>query len=309
MYKQFTTILITLFIFSFNLVAYAGDHFSTPEFISARIQLATGTDMHYVAKKAINKIHSRRATILLHGYSDSWRSFEEMLKLLPIEELPDPVFALDMRGHGESSAPGSYTQDDFIADIAAFMRAFSIREAVLIGHSMGSLIAHKFAIEYPDKVRALILLGSTPTMSNHPVVLELKPIINTFNDDEPADPEFVLEFQASTFYSPVEPWIIYRYVSESLKLRGAVWKQTLDGLNVEDHTNQLSDITAPTLILWGDQDPVFGLEEQLELNALIPNSTLVIYSDTGHAVNVERAKEVVEDIKAFVSEHMLHDTK
>jgi pimeloyl-ACP methyl ester carboxylesterase len=309
MYKQFTTILITLFIFSFNLVAYAGGHFSTPEFISARIQLATGTDMHYVAKKAINKIHSSRATILLHGYSDSWRSFEEMLKLLPIEELPDPVFALDMRGHGESSAPGSYTQDDFSADIAAFMRAFSIREAVLIGHSMGSLIAHKFAIEYPDKVRALILLGSTSTMSNHPVVLELKPIVDTFDNDEPADPEFVLEFQASTFYSPVEPWIIYRYVSESLKLRGAVWKQTLDGLNVEDHTSQLSDITAPTLILWGDQDPVFGLQEQLELNALIPNSTLVIYSDTGHAVNVERAKEVVEDIKAFVSEHMLHDTK
>jgi pimeloyl-ACP methyl ester carboxylesterase len=70
---------------------------------------------------------------------------------------------------------------------------------------------------------------------------------------------------------------------------------------VEDHTNQLSQIMAPTLIAWGDQDGVFSLSEQQQLNTLIPNSTLVIYPNAGHAVNVEKAEEIVEEIKDFVS--------
>jgi pimeloyl-ACP methyl ester carboxylesterase len=298
MHNRLIITLAATFILSLSSPAYAET--IEPELTSYRVRLSTGIDMHFVAKGKLKK--KKNAIIMLHGYSDSWRSFDEILKLLPIEELPVPVYALDMRGHGESSnsQSNSYTQDNFTDDLAAFMGKLKIKKALIIGHSMGSLIAHKFAIDYPDKVMGLVLLGSTTTMANHPVTLALMSDINNFNDNEPADPQFVIDFQASTFYNPI-PWAIYRYVSESLRLKGIVWKETLNGLNVEDHTNQLSQIMAPTLIAWGDQDGVFSLSEQQQLNTLIPNSTLVIYPNAGHAVNVEKAEEIVEEIKDFVS--------
>lgn len=99
--------------------------------------------------------------------------------------------------------------------------------------------------------------------------------------------------------------MIYRYVSESLRLRGRVWKETLNNLDQEDHRAQLSKIVAPTLILWGDQDTVFSEEEQTELRNLIPNSTLMTFHDAGHALNVERAAGVVDAIKAFVNKTLI----
>jgi len=298
MYNRLITTLVATFILSLCPSTYAQT--TNPELMSFRVTLSTGINMHFVAKGPIQK--KKNAIIMLHGYSDSWRSFDEILKLLPIEEFPAPVYALDMRGHGESSrsVDNSYTQDNFTADLAAFMDKLKIKKAIIVGHSMGSLIAHKFALEHPNRVMGLVLLGSTTTMANHPVTLELMPFIDAFNDNEPADPEFVIEFQASTFYNPI-PWVTYRYVSESLRLKGLVWKQTLNGLNVEDHTNQLAQITAPTLIIWGDQDGVFSLSEQNQLDTLIQDSTLKIYSNAGHAVNVEKAAEIVEDIKEFVN--------
>jgi pimeloyl-ACP methyl ester carboxylesterase len=284
-----------------SLPVYAKGQQTKPELLSFRVQLETGIDMHYVAKGPLNK--NKQAFILLHGYSDSWRSFDEILKSLPVDELGIPVYALDMRGHGESSesVPSSYTQGDFTNDVAAFMKSLKIKKAIIVGHSMGSLIAHKFAIDYPNKVWGLVLLGSTTTMANHPVTLELKSIIDAFDDNQPADPAFVVEFQTSTFYTPII-WAIYRYVSESLRLNGRVWKQTLGGLNTEDHTNQLPLIAVPTLILWGEQDTVFSKPEQLNLDRLIPDSTLITYPNTGHAVNVERADEVVKDMKEFIKQ-------
>lgn len=282
-----------------SVPVYAKGQKTELNLLSYRVPLETGINMHYVAKGPLHK--HQTAIILLHGYSDSWRSFDEILSLLPVDELGIPVYALDMRGHGESSesVPSAYSQGDFTHDVAAFMQHLKIKKAIVVGHSMGSLIAHKFAIEHPDKVSGLVLLGSTTTMANHPALLELKSIIETFADNQPADPAFVIEFQASTFYTPSH-WVIYRYVSESLRLTGRVWKQTLAGLNAENHTNQLTNITAPTLILWGEQDTVFSKSEQLNLDRLIPNSTLVTYPNTGHAINVERATEVVEKMKKFI---------
>ncbi len=298
MYNRLITTLVVTLVLLLSSSAYAKTKNS--ELMSFRVTLSTGINMHFVAKGRLQK--KKNAIILLHGYSDSWRSFDEILKLLPIEEFKVPVYAIDMRGHGESSrsVDNSYTQDNFTDDLVAFMDKLKIKKAMIIGHSMGSLIAHKFAIDHPNRVMGLVLLGSTTTMANHPVTLELMPIVNSFNDDEAADPEFVIEFQASTFYNPI-PWVTYRYVSESLRLKGLVWKQTLNGLNVEDHTNQLAQITAPTLIIWGDQDGVFSLSEQNQLDTLIPDSTLKIYPNAGHAVNVEKAAEIIEDIKEFVN--------
>ena len=83
--------------------------------------------------------------IMLHGWTDSWRSFERVLPNLP-ESLH--VFALSMRGHGDSGRPlRGYTPGDFSRDVAEFMDALRLPRGVIVGHCMGGMIAQRFAAE------------------------------------------------------------------------------------------------------------------------------------------------------------------
>jgi pimeloyl-ACP methyl ester carboxylesterase len=67
-----------------------------------------------------------------------------------------------------------------------------------------------------------------------------------------------------------------------------------------DDTARLGEIEAPTLILWGEQDPILGREEQEWRSGVIPDATLRVYPDTGHAVAFERPEWVVQDLEEFI---------
>ncbi|HLL70857.1 MAG TPA: alpha/beta hydrolase [Pyrinomonadaceae bacterium] len=267
---------------------------------SRYVTLDTGINMHYV-ERGRGKGH---VIIFLHGYTDSWRSFERNLPLISDKF---HIYALDQRGHGDSSRPACcYTQGDFSADVAAFMDALKIKKATIVGHSMGSFIAHKFAVEHPRRVRRLVLIGGSPTMAGNEVVAGLNEFVQTLAD--PVPPQFVRDFQASTFVNPIPPEFLDTAVSESLKLPASVWKQTLAGMVAEDHSAELGEIKAPTLILWGDNDGIFSLQDQLALDTLIPNSIFKRYSaailppgslDGGHGLHVEFPQHIVGDIEAF----------
>lgn len=248
---------------------------------SNQVQLSHGVTLNYVENQPSFK--DSDAIIFLHGYTDSWRSFERNLPLLSNKFR---ILAIDQRGHGNSSRPSCcYTQADFAADIEAFMTALKIDKATLVGHSMGGFIAHKVAVDYPQRVQRLVLIGAAPTAVRNPVIKELNNTIQALV--EPIDPGFVREFQASTFYKPIPPAFLDTAISESLKVPLIVWKQALAGLIVEDYATQLNQIEAPTLILWGDRDGIVTLQNQQALQAQIPNSTLKIYRETGHGLHVE----------------------
>lgn len=272
------------------------------------VDLRTGVRMHYVEKGRND--NRGKVVIFLHGYTDSWRSFERNLPLLS-DKLH--AYALDQRGHGDSSKPACcYRAQDFSDDLAAFMDALRIRKATIVGHSMGSLNAHKFAVEHPDRVERLVLVGSATTLAGNPNVVSL------YNDavrdmTDPLVPgwvDFVYAFQESTFAGEngAPRWFVDTAVSESLKVPAAVWKQALEEMLIEDHTAQLPQITAPTLILYGDHDGIFFREDQDALDALIPDSTLKVYyrdstgghpGHTGHGLHVEWPQEFVSDLEAF----------
>lgn len=272
------------------------------------VQLSTGIRMHYV--EGGRNSNQGKVVIFLHGYTDSWRSFE---RNLPIMSDKFRVLAVDQRGHGDSSKPACcYAAADFAADLAAFMDALDIRKATIVGHSMGSLNAHKFAVNYPARVERLVLVGSATTLKGNPNVIPLYTDAVQFMTDPlaPAWTEFVREFQRSTFAGEngVSEEFLNTAVSESLKVPAGVWQQALAEMLAEDHTEQLSQISAPTLILFGDRDGIFFLEDQHKLDALIPDSTFKLYrrdetgghpGHTGHGLHVEWPREFVNDLEAF----------
>src|ERR671914_345453 len=186
--------------------------------------------------------------ILLHGYTDSWYSFEPVLPHLP-ESIH--AFAMTQRGHGDANRPaGGYRTRDFAADVVAFMDALRLGPAVVVGSSMGSTNAQRFAIDHPERVLGLVLASSFATYRGNPMAIDLwQSGVSQLTD--PIDPGFVREFQESTLAQPISPAFLDTIVQESLKVPAFVWRAGFAGFLEDGFANELDKINAPTLLVWG----------------------------------------------------------
>jgi non-heme chloroperoxidase len=261
----------------------------------ATTRLTTDVTLHYAEQGD----QAGEAIIFLHGYSDSWFSFSRVLPQLSPEY---HAFALTQRGHGDSDKPQCcYTPADFAADVDAFMDAVGLEEATVVGASTGALFAQQVALDYPHRLSRLVLIGAQ-TPANE-AISGLREEVQALED--PVPPEFVREFQESTIYQPVPQEFLDTVVSESLKLPARVWRDYMEQavLSIDhDYVLPLREIDVPTLILWGEQDPLFPREDQERLAAAIPDATLKICPETGHAVHWDQPEWVVRDLEAFMKE-------
>jgi non-heme chloroperoxidase len=233
--------------------------------------------------------------VFLHGITDSWRSFE-----LVLPHLPDSIHALvpTQRGHGDASRPVSgYHPEDFAGDVVVLLDRLGIERAVIVGHSMGSVIGQLVAARYPDRTLGLVLAGAFSGYRGNPVVQQLVDAVMTLSD--PVDPRFVQEFQESTIARPVPPWFLDNAIAESLELPARVWHAVFGKL-LELDPLPLSTIVAPTLILWGDRDTVARRADQDELLAGLRYARLTVYEGTGHALHWEEPERFAADVALFV---------
>jgi non-heme chloroperoxidase len=262
--------------------------------------LATGVTLPYVEQGDPSGL----PVILLHGATDSWRSFEPVLPYLP-ESLH--VFALTQRGHGDADKPASgYAFKDFSSDVAAFMDALNLESAVIVGSSMGSSVAQHFALDYPERTLGLVLMGAfVDFASNQAVVDFYNAAIVPLTD--PIDPTFALEWQQSTLAKPIPPALLQTFAQESLKVPAGLWRDMFAGFLQDDLTGELSKITAPTLIMWGDQDIFAPRSNQETLLAKIPNARLEIYGGGGHALHWEDPERVATDLVMFIESNIARE--
>jgi pimeloyl-ACP methyl ester carboxylesterase len=260
------------------------------------ISLETGVTLQYVERGRPSGV----PVIFLHGVSDSWRSFEPMFEHLPMNIR---ALAISQRGHGQSGKPAhGYTYTEMSEDLRAFMDRLGLRAAVIVGHSMGSMVAQRFAVDYPGRVAGLVLMGSFKTLYRHPLIHELwDSTLSSLRD--PVDPAFVREFQVSTLARPVPPEFVDEVVLESLNLPARVWRATFRGfLDAPDFSSQLTRVTAPALIAWGDKDTYALEHDQQSLAAVLPRARRLTYHGAGHAFHWEEPARFAADLVAFVYE-------
>ena len=235
--------------------------------------------------------------LLLPGLGDSWRSFEPVL-----DNLPDSIraFALTLRGHGDSTHPATgYGFDDFAADIEAFMDALQIECAVLTAHSASGFFAQRFAIDHPERILGLVFIGSPLTLREHPGLDQAwDAIFSTLAD--PIDPQFVKEMQSGTLAKPVSEDFFEILVAEALKVPARVWREAFHHLLNQDLSEEVRNIRAPTLIVWGDQDAILTRADQDVLVEAIRGSRLVVYEGAGHSPHWEGPNRFASDVATFV---------
>jgi pimeloyl-ACP methyl ester carboxylesterase len=238
--------------------------------------------------------------VFLHGVADSRRAFEPLFARLPPTIR---AIAPTQRGHGGSGKPADgYRYPDFAADVLGLLDALRLPAAVIVGHSMGSMVAQRLAADHPERVAGLVLLGTFRTLHRDATMQELwDSVLATLAD--PVDPALIREFQRSTLARAIPPELLATVVEESRAVPARVWRAAFRGfLDTPDFSGELARLRAPALIVWGDRDQYAGAADQHALRAIVPGARLLVYSGGGHALHWEDPGRVADDLVAFLYE-------
>jgi pimeloyl-ACP methyl ester carboxylesterase len=236
--------------------------------------------------------------VFLHGLSDSWRSFEKVLPLLPSDI---HAFAISQRGHGDSERPASgYDPKDLAADLAHFIRDMNLGSVVVVGHSMGGAVAQRFAVDYPHLTKALVIIDSDASFGDNRGFPEFYENVAKLEGE--IDRKFMDEFQRGTVVRPIDSAYFNTIVEEGLKLPLYVFQAALKGLLNHELVEELKKVDKPALVFWGDKDNFCFESDQLVLVNSLSRSRLVTYPDTGHALHWEEPQKFVADLTDFIKE-------
>ena len=234
--------------------------------------------------------------LFIHGYADSSHSFD---RLAPFLKRGLNHYFLDLRGHGDSAKPETgYAVADFVQDVVSFAQPLNQPRISLVGHSMGGVIAQKIAAAHPELVSKMILINSSARAKGNSVLSAIKDEVDSFT--EAVDDVFIKDFQ--TPGSPVPASFLETIISESKKVPLAVWQQVISGLLEADNSATLRQITADTLLLYGENDAVFSLADQQYLLDHIPASSLRRIPGAGHAPHWEKPELAAEAINRFLGQ-------
>jgi non-heme chloroperoxidase len=181
--------------------------------------------------------------VMLHGVTDSWRSFEPVLP-----RLPDDIraIAVTLRGHGEAPKPDSgYGIEEFAEDVVALMDELELGPAIIVGHSMGTMVAQRIR-DRPSRARARARARPAFSASRSGRAPACSKVSAEFADiEDPTRREIAHEFQASTTAGPLDPEQLDMFVDESLKVPARVWREAFTAFAEVDHSAELRSLDLP----------------------------------------------------------------
>lgn len=258
--------------------------------MDGRVELATGITLTYTSVGPATGV----PVVLLHAWAESRRSFDRLLSALPGTVR---ALAVDLRGHGEASAPpDGYSLAHMAEDVVGFMDAVELPAAVLVGSSSGGYVAQQVAVTRPDRVEGLVLVGSPRSLQSRPPFADE---VERLTD--PVDERWVRD-SLSWFprCASVPDWYVEARVEDGARMPAHVWRAAFDGLRQATPPTETATIRCPTLIVWGDRDALLSWDDQQQLARAIPGARLLVYEETGHLVLWEQPVRVAADVVAFV---------
>ena len=276
-----------------------------------------GAESHFVDLPGGYRAHYREngdpalpTLVLLHGFADSFTTWEGWVRELAPQF---HVISLDFPGHGLTrSQGGSSLSGDALADfVDAFAKVLALPKFAVAGNSMGGGAAWQLAVRHPERINALILVDAAGFANDKPP------------GDEPLGFKILRYRLGRTLLSKIDnrplidqglkadvydkalitPALVDRFAEFQ---RAPGHREILMGINLGGGSRPvptaqlLSGIKVPTLILWGESDPLIEPAAAKKFAAAIPGSKVITYPHVGHLPQLEIPRQSAADAAAFL---------
>lgn len=252
--------------------------------------------------------------LLVHGMAGSSATWKPVMPLLTPHVT---VVAPDLPGHGKSAKPrGDYS----LGASASFLRDLLTRlghdRATVVGQSLGGGVAMQFSYQYPERIERLVLVGSgglgeevmpvLKLLAAPGVDLALTPaFLPVFRDAGNAVGRALAKIGLRPSPQAFEMWRAYSSLTDS-ETRSA-FVQTLRavidtrGQRISAHDKLYLSARIPSMIVWGDRDPVIPTDHAYAAHAAMPKSRLEIFEDCGHFPHFEDPVRFAEVLLDFIA--------
>jgi pimeloyl-ACP methyl ester carboxylesterase len=252
-----------------------------------------------------------RPLLLVHGFTGAKEDFTEWLE--PLAERGWHAVAPDNRGHGDSPKPEGVEQYSFALLTSDLVELVDARwgpsgRFVLLGHSMGGMLAQFLAVEVGDRLDGLVLMDTSPS----PLAVVDRETATTGGEIAMAKGMDAIADLLAELASPLDTPAHLRVVAErpdyaefnERKLRtvapGMYAAMLLEMMDQPDRVEALSTLRVPTLVIVGDQDRPFIAPSQRMADA-IPGARLAVIEDAGHSPQFENPKAWWDALDEFLS--------
>ena len=259
---------------------------------------------------AVERLGRGTPFLMVHGISGAKEDFADHA---PCFAEHSTVITFDHRGHGTSDHPGdvaAYSLDRLAADTLAVADAVGAERFVLLGHSMGGMVARRVVLAHPDRVCGLVLMNTSPgpprgvdvDMADIAAQLALsdgmealRTILDAANPlGSPADERVRAERPGYIEFGE-RKWAAVEPAAYAALLR--------DIVHQPDELESMRAVTCPTLVIVGEQDEPF-LDDAHAMAETITDAEFVVVAGAGHSPQFENPDVWFAAVDTFVKEAM-----
>jgi len=251
-----------------------------------------------------------KPVVLVHGWcinSDSWEYVQN--------ELPNHglrCISYDQRGCGRSEQTWTtYDYDTLAGDLAALLETLDLYDVTLAGHSLGSGVITRYLSRYGGEriARAAFIAGTTPFLmktDDNPDAFDRSVLENSIDFMKRNRPAYIKSLVPAFFGDAPNERVSQEMIDWAVGLTVQASPQAavemLRTCGMTDQRRELQEITTPTLIIHGDNDPGNPLELTAQrTHALMPNSRLLVYEGASHGFYIDMAARLNRDLLAFIN--------
>lgn len=241
-----------------------------------------------------------RPVILLHGWLGSWGLWQETMGYLGQYYR---TYALDFWGFGESGKKReTYAVQDFVSLVDQFMNQLGIGRAPLVGHSMGGTVSLSVAIQYPERVSKVVVVGSPITGSSLALPLKaagyrltafmLFNMMGLFRFAVRAASPFICR-------DPRFPDMMDRDLSRTTVQS---FLRSIASLRRTDLRPMLNNIKIPVMGMYGDKDNIVHPLQWKPLSAGVSQNKIERFPKAGHFIMMDDPEPFMQKLKLFLDE-------
>lgn len=240
--------------------------------------------------------------VLLHGFDSSVFEFRRLLPLLAESQ---ETWAIDLLGFGftDRAVDLSFDPESIKTHLYYIWKTCIGQPMVLVGASMGGAAAIDFALTYPDAVAQLVLLDSAGFAKGPAIAKFLFPPLGYLATEFLRKPNVRQQVSRKAYYDS-------GFVTPDAELCAALhlelprWSQALIAFTKSGGYGFLSDriaqVSVPTLILWGRQDGILGIQDADRFHQTIAQSQLIWIDQCGHVPHLEKPQETADHLLTFI---------